>query len=173
MARTSLDDIYQYEDYLMGVDFDLLIPNLPGGGDARAVTIKCKTTQLPGTQLEAGTIDLHGFSIDRPGRRIYTKTLSVTMVETSDISSRDAVLKWIKSARGGKSMAGDGPRTYLTTGYIILYNDAGQEVRRIKLHKLWAKELQDGSLDGGASNILEVECVLNYDLPEDLAEGVF
>jgi hypothetical protein len=168
MSRTTLDDIYQFDDYLVSVDFDLIIPNLPGGGNAKAITVKCRTSALPGSSLEPVEIGLHGFVIKRPGRRVFPRQLPFTLYESGDMTSRDAIIGWMNACRGARTMAGVGSRAYRTTGDIIIYNDAGTIVRRVRMFGMWPEELSDSDLSGDSSNPMEVSGQLSYDTAEDV-----
>ena len=60
MARTSYSDMSGLPDPLLSYNFDLVIPNIPGGGNTKALTIKCQSTSLPGKSLEDVTVTAHG-----------------------------------------------------------------------------------------------------------------
>ena len=56
MPKTSLTDIRGLVDPLFGYAFDLIIPNVPGGGNARDLSIKVMTTSIPGVSLDDVTV---------------------------------------------------------------------------------------------------------------------
>jgi len=163
MARTGLSDIRALPDPLMGYNFDLVIPNVPGGGDARSLTIKCMSTSIPGMSTEDVTVSLKGIDTKYAGRPMYTHTLSCTYLETRDLSTRDAIRNWIKLQRDFRANTGSYKSDYATTASLMLYDDTGAAIRQISLEGFFPQNMDDAALDGGSSTPVNIAVTFAYD----------
>lgn len=169
MARSSYADMSGLPDPVLSYNFDLLIPNLPGGGNSKALTIKCQSTSLPGMSLEDVTVAAHGIELKYAGRPIYTHTLSATFWETRDMTTRDALMANMLLARNAKANTGDYKVNYSTLGFILLYDDTGSNViRTTQLEGFYTQDLQEVALDGATSTALQMQATFFFDLFTDL-----
>lgn len=169
MAQSSMQDMYSLPDVLASYNFDLLIPNPPGGGDGKALAIKIQTTEIPGYTIEPIVVALHGFEINKGGRGLYSKTLAFTAVETIDLSTRDTLINWMKLGRDARNNRGALHMDFATTADLILYDDTREnEVRRIRLYMVWPSDVQASSLDGASSTAVTISGTLTFDSFEDL-----
>jgi hypothetical protein len=170
MARVSVDDIYSFPDPVIGFNFNLIVENPPGGGSAKALNVKCKSTSLPGSSIEPVEVSLHGHVIKRAGRRTFPRTLPFTLVETTDFSSRRTIRRWMNAARKARDQSGQGSNVYAVDATVEVLNDAGEVLYPVILRKAWVEELGDADLTGESSNPLDFSGQLSYDIvqePED------
>jgi hypothetical protein len=168
MPRVTVEDVYSFPDPVIGFDFNLIIPNPPGGGNGRALNVKCKTTSLPGTSIEPVEVALHGHKRKVPGARTFPRTLPFTLLETTDFSSRDTLIRWMDKCRSAKTQAGSPTRECTTTATVEVLNAAGDVIRQVELYYAWVEELSDTDLSGDSSNAMEVSGNLSYDWFKDL-----
>lgn len=168
MPRTGLEDLNALVDPLQAWNWDFTVPNIPGGGDGRALKVKCKSTVLPGYQNELITVGLHGVEVNFAGRPIVAKTMAVTFIETRDLSTRDALLNWAKVARDQRRNAGNFKATYATEAILELYDDTGGIIRTVRLYNCWLNQLEDVTMSGDASAIVEMNATLCYDSFDDI-----
>jgi hypothetical protein len=163
MARTSLADISSLPDPLLAYNFDLLIPNVPGGGSPRALTLKCMNTNVPGSILEQVLIQLHGAETVSAGRVTFTHTLAATFLETRDMTTRDAIRLWQDFARDVRVNGGNYKAGYATDGMILLYDDTGTTVATINVRNMWPSEMTEFAVDGSNSTAANISVTFNYD----------
>lgn len=168
MARTGLNEIRSLPDPLFGCWFDLVIPNIPGGGDTRSLTIKVLTTSIPGMSVEDVTVSSHGVDVKYAGREMYTHTLSTTYLETRDMTTRDAIKGWLEMARSARNNTGSYKADYATTANLILYDDTGAVVRTIVMDGFFPQTMDDAALDGSSSNPVNVSVTYAYDTNYDI-----
>ena len=152
MSKTNLDDIRGLTDPLLQHNFDLIIPQLPGGGNTRALTIKCMTANIPGSSVDDVTITLKGIDVKYAGRQVYSHTLSVTYLETRDLSTRDALNNWLKLCRSVRDDTGSYKSEYATLGMLVLYDDTGSVVRTVTMDGFFIQNMEDSAVDGSAGN---------------------
>jgi len=167
MSRTSLADISSLPDPLLGYNFDMLIPNIPGGGNTRALTLKCMQTNIPGQQIDQILIQLHGAETVSAGRQTFTHTLAVTYLETRDMTTRDAIRQWMDFTRNVRTNSGNFKSSYATDAKILMYDDAGTTVRTINIRSMWPQEMPDVALDGATSTAVNIAVTFQYDSWDD------
>jgi hypothetical protein len=167
MARTSLQDVRSLADPQLQYNWDVFIPVMPGTSNSRSFTYKAMTTSIPGAMLEKVAVDLHGVSLQYAGRANYSHSLPITLLETTDIGTRDMLIRWQKIARNWNTNTGTSKDVYSTTVELVLYNDIPIETRRIKLIGCFVESVDDASVDGSASAAVQVSCTLSYDYVEE------
>ena len=163
MARTGLDDVRSLPDPLLSYAFDLLIPNIPGGGDTRALKIKCQSTSIPGVGVDPVTITLHGVDVKYAGRELFTHTLQVTFVETRDMTTLNALQNWVSHARNARANTGAYKADYTTEASILLYDDTGAVIRTIAMDGFYCEQVDVGALDGTSSTVVTISSTFSYD----------
>lgn len=167
MARVTIDDIYAFPDPVIGFNFNLIVENPPGGGNSKALNVKCKSTALPGSSIEPVEIALKGHVIKRAGRRMFPRTLPFVLVETTDFSSRQTIRRWMNATRRAKDQAGQGSNVYAVDATIEVLNDAGEVLYPVVLRKAWVEDLGDADLSGEGSNPLDFSGQLSYDIVQE------
>lgn len=167
MGRSSLNDVLSLADPATQWNFDLLLPSIPGSSDTRDLTFKCMTTDMPGTAVEAVEIPLHGVTIQRAGRRIYTHQLNATFMETVDYSTREKFRRWFETMRSWTTNTGTSSAGYRVSAQVVVYNDLPAVVRTCNIVGLWPETMADVPLDGGSSALVTLQIGFRYDLWED------
>lgn len=169
MARSSYAENRSLPDPLFSYNFDLVIPNVPGGGDGRMLKLKCMSTSIPGVSLDDVEVTLHGATSMYAGREIYTHTLQATFLETRDLSTRDALNGWIAFARSARTNTGTYKVQYATDADLLLYDDTGSNViRTIRMEGFYCKAMDDAAVDGSSSTAVTIGATFSYDLHYDL-----
>lgn len=169
MARPSYSDVRSLPDPLLSYNFALVIPNIPGGGDTKRLTLKCQSTSIPGTSVEDVTVSLHGIDLKFAGRQMWTHTLSATYIETRDMGTRFAVKQWIEFARNSRNNSGNFKSDYATIADLILYDDVGNEIRTIRMEGFFPQNLDDAAVDGTNSAAVTVTVSWVYDSAFDVS----
>lgn len=169
MARTSYSDVRSLPDPLLSYNFDLIIPVVPGGGDGKGLTIRCKSTSIPGTSVDDVTVSLHGIDLKYAGRQMWSHTLSVTYQETRDMLVRFALKSWIEFARNSRQNTGQYKANYATNADLVLYDDAGKTIRTIRIEGFFPQNMDDAALDGASSTAVEISVTFNYDSAYDVS----
>lgn len=167
MARTSLQDVRGLADPLLSYNFDLFFPRMPGGGDGRAMTIKCMTTALPGMEIEQETASLHGIEVSYGGRQIWTKSFTATFIETRDSRTRTDIRNWIEYARNNSQNSGHYKNDYAVDAVIFLYDDIPNIINEVKVVGCWPKNLAEYSFDGAAGTIMQCSVEWSFDFTEE------
>jgi len=160
--RTSLQDVLSLQDPALSYNFDLFLPNIPGSSDTRDLTFKCMTTDLPGVAVDPVDVALHGVNVPYAGRKIYTHTLNATFLETADWMTREKFRRWNEFIRSWRNNSGALASAYKVDSQMVLYNDVPQVVRTTNLYGLYLETMAEVQLDGGASNLISLQCTFKY-----------
>lgn len=120
------------------------------------------TTDVPGTQLEEVMAPLHGVQIPYAGRRMFTHSMNVTFMETSDWSTSEKFRRWMEIARSWRQNSGSMSSGYWVTSQLVMYNDIPEVVRTIQINNLWPANVQEMQLDGGSSQLVQLSVEFRY-----------
>lgn len=120
------------------------------------------TTDVPGTQLEEVMAPLHGVQIPYAGRRMFTHSMNVTFMETSDWSTSEKFRRWMEIARSWRQNSGSMSSGYWVTSQLVMYNDIPEVVRTIQVNNLWPANVQEMQLDGGSSQLVQLSVEFRY-----------
>jgi len=166
MARSHLQDVRSIPDPLLSYNFDLIIypKSLSGNSDAgRALTVRCKSTSLPGSQIEPVVTALHGTEVKHAGRRMWTKTLECTLIECRDMATSNSLNDWMNLIRNPILNTGTYKSIYSSNAEILLYDDIPTVIKTYTLYGAWPETIGEGSLDGSQSTGVEIPLTLSYD----------
>ena len=163
MSRTSLQDVRGLPDIFQTWNFDLFLPSIPGGGDTRSITLKTQTTSVPVSTIDPVDVPLHGVNLQFAGRQTFTHTLQMTVLETRDMTTRDAFRLWQEYARSQQSNSGNYKSAYAITAELVLYDDVPSPVKSIFLQGCWCTAVGDLALDGSSSTPGSYEITLQFD----------
>lgn len=162
MSRSSIQNVLSLGDPALSYNFDLFFPTIPGSSETRHITYRCQSTDLPGTQLENVEAGLHGVVIQYAGRRMFTQTMNVTFLETSDWATRETFRRWIATARDWRSNSGSGINTYATRALIVKYDDIPNPVSTTQINLIWPENMQEVSLDGSQGSAVMLQVSFRY-----------
>lgn len=168
MARTSLQDVRSVGDPLLSFNWDLILPRIPGIADTRNFTFKCQTAVIPGMMLEQVPVALHGVELRFAGRKNYSHSLPVTILETADADTRAMFVAWNEFARSWTLNTGAPKDLYSVPAQLVLYDDTPKVVRTITIFGLWPETVDDAQLDGQASAVVTYNVTFSYDHTTDL-----
>ena len=169
MGRTSLQDLRSLGDPLQQWNFDVVFPRFPAAGNARDMTYKAMSTNIPGAGLDKVATDLHGVSLQYAGRAIYTHTWTCTFLETRDMGTRNKFLNWKELARSWTKNSGTYKDVYSTTIQLLLYDDIPQVVRTVLIYGAFPETVGDSPLDGATSAAVTTEVTFSFDYVDDSA----
>jgi len=172
LNRSSLQDVRSVGDPLQQWNWDLIIPSMPGNSSSRAFTFKCMTAVIPGVNLEEVAVALHGVELKFAGRKNYTHTFDVQLLETSDLGSRAMFVNWSELARSWVANTGAPKSIYSTTIQLVLYDDTPSEVRTVQIFGAWPQTVSDATLDGQASGAVTITITFSYDYTVDSQGGL-
>lgn len=168
--RHKYSDLSRIKDPLMVYNFNLLIANVPGGGDGEQLMLRCQSTSIPGMQIDQVPVDLRGMTLRYAGRHMYGGTLPATYIEARDLKTRSALLRWMYFARDFRNATGNYKADYATNIDVELFDDREQTViRTIRCFGAFPTEVQEVNLESAGQNAV-VSVTFSYDWFQDLED---
>jgi len=167
MSRTSYDNILALPDAAQSWNFDLFFPYIPGGGSARELTYKCKTTSIPSSKIEQILIELHGTQKAEAGRAVYDHTFAATFMETVDYKTYLDFRKWRDVTRSWKRNSGTDSSGYKINPEIDLYDNAGNIVHTFIMAGAFLLDINEVQLNGGEGQAVEMSLNFSFDYIDD------
>ena len=164
MARIGWNQVNNLPDTLDTSAFELLLGTIPGSGSSQQLTLKCQQASIPGFSNEAWESNLHGYVKKFRGRKMFSRTLSVTYLETVDGATYKQLNAWdeyIAGSRSGNSQAFQ--RGYSVQSRLIVYNTIGAVANSINFDNMFLQEVSDIQLDGTSSQAALVQVTLSFD----------
>ena len=164
MPKPTLDEVLKAADPMLSDNFELLIPNVPGGGDARALRIQCKTAVKPGSTINEVLVELFGHATNHAGARTYSHDFQVTYIEVADGRINRALEAWANLCRSHETQTGGFKSEYSTDAEFIIYNQKGEKIATHEIVGLWPKQVPDLNFDGAqGTQAVELSVSFSFD----------
>ena len=164
--RPGLQEVQSVQDPLMQWNWNILIPTIPGTGDTRDISYKAISTSIPSSSLEQVPLESHGIKLNFAGRRTWTGTWNVTMIETRTASTRDMLIKWMELARSWVNNSGSYKSRYGVMAELQLFDDIPTLVRSIVMVGMFPLEIGEATLDQ-SSGIVQYSVNFSYDYTDE------
>lgn len=163
VAMTSLQKLQSnVTDPLPKFLWEIYLPPLPGTNDTSQLKYKAISADMPKTSIEETNWEGKGVKLNFAGRRLYDGTWSITIIESRDNSTRDALMAYFESIRSWKKNSGLLAQDYKVNPELILLDQTNSPIRSIKLMGAWLQDATPPSLDQ-SSGIQEYQATWRYD----------
>lgn len=163
----SLNDVRGMGNPLRSYDFDIIIPNMPGGGDGAAVRIHVTNGTIPGFGVESFESNHHGHTLKHAGRGLHARTWNVEYEETTDMRVYTALRAWRDLQWDPETGVQAERDVYTTTGKIQLLNVSKTVIKTIDVFGLYVEDVPDITLDGAVSDSVKIPVTYSYDFTKD------
>ena len=144
--------------------WDIIIPNILGGGDEDALEVRAQSTSIPGRSFGGILIPYKGgpgFKV--PGKLTMPHTWPCVFIEGLDRKVFDAITGWkqaITDARTGKG----GPDSIIKkSAYLRLTNGTGVVTNKIKLVGCYPEDVPDVPITYDDEAVLMYSVTFSYD----------
>jgi len=163
-----MQDMRGLVDPMLNYNWDFVVPNIPGGGDARSLTIKAASCNLPGVTLDVVPVTLHGVTLNYAGMERYGQGFALNYLETRDLGTRATLRNWIEYARNTRLNSGTEKSAYSTSVNLLMYDDVPSIARTLTGYGVWPHTLQEITLDnGGQAQAVMVQVLFAYDYHDE------
>lgn len=171
MVAVSIEDTWAVPDPIIDHTFNLVIPNMPGGGNARRLNVVCTAATLPGGgQINPVEVNWHGHVLRFAGRRTQEGSYSFTITEGIDTQERRDINAWMNTARAMRSQQGGLKAQYAVDAFVeVLSGVNGDVIYTEALRKFWINTFSEVEL-GSGEGAVQYQVTASYDLNEEVAE---
>lgn len=163
----QFDQLDQLPDVLLDDRFELFIaPKGDAAGFTEALTLRCQSASMPGTDIEPVMVGLQGHTFHFRGRKMYGGgggQLMVSYVETREGIATRTLKQWQEFIVGSNSGAGAMKKEYATTATLRVYNEGDEIALEAYLENLWPLSVPDIQLNGQAAQVFLVQASFQYD----------
>ncbi len=163
MTTASLQDIKNLSDSLRQQNFELVIPNIPNGGDSDILRLRCANSSLPGFSSEMTERALHGHVVKEAGRGVFPRTIAAEFVEGAEMPILTMMKDWHRLQWDPATGVQAPSAIYKVTGYLDVYNAAKEKVKRLVLSGLCIEDVADTAMSGEGSEAVRVSVTFSYD----------
>lgn len=155
-VRASGEPLRQY-------NHDLVIPNVPNGGDGEAFRLRLLNTVLPGFQSEVFESNHFGFVTKHAGRGLFPRVLTAEYEESADMIVYRTLSAWYQlqwDINTGVQVSSD---LYKTDGFLQVLDGEKNVVGTVNLFNMFIEDVADAPLDGAVSEGVRVPVSFSYD----------
>lgn len=145
--------------------WELVFPNVIGGGDAEALTVRAQSTSIPGRSIGTFNIPFKASAgVQYPSKINLSHSWTVTFVEGEDAKIRTAIKAWLDAVLDAKSNISQGDDNIKANIYIRLIKLTGQEQHReFILEGCFPVAIADSVLDNTTEDAIKYEVAFSYD----------
>ena len=137
---------------------------LPGVGNNRQLAIKCMNVPLPGMSNEAFEAAVHGHVVRFRGRKVQSRQLNVTYYEDQNAATRLDLSRWHEQIVGTESGNSQGYKNfYSIRPQLLIFDHVGRVIEEMRFDGLFIQELSDVTMDGGSSQLVQVQATFSFD----------
>lgn len=165
-TRTSFSDVQSLQTYAQSWNFDLIFKTIPSAvsTEIKELKYRCKTSALPGATFDDLLVELHGVSVNRPGRKTFSHHFTATFVESMSLSCYNGFMQWSSMIHSWENNTRATGSSAMVDASLIVYGDDATTIEReIQLSNVWPQEVSEISFDGGASNAIETSITFSFD----------
>lgn len=167
---TELGRVAALPDVVLMDHFDLIIPNVPGGGDSEGLTIQNMSAVLPGRANAAIPIELHRHRIHQPGKRTYGHSFQAQFVDTAERKVINALSAWQDRITDRVTGLPRPKADSMTTAVARIYNADNSAYEERTMYGFFVTNVPDIALNGSSNSPAIFAVTFNYDywLPKGL-----
>ena len=148
--------------------WEVLIPTVPGGGDADAVLLRAQSTNKPGKSVGAIHVPYkQSAGIQYHGKLSYTHTWDVTFIEGEDKKIFEAINAWMQKVVHDATNVGDGDAAIKSDIYLNLLTTTGEIYQSIKMIGCFPQEVGDVAMAYDDEATVMYPVTFAYDRWED------
>lgn len=144
--------------------WDVVIPNLPGGGNEDTIEIRGFSSAIPGRAVGEILLPFKGTAgMKVPGKLDLTHTWAVTFRESTDKKTFEALHAWQEAIIGVKTGIGGPDPMVKADLYLRCLDLNGSPWLKIKLVGCYVQGIDEVPLSYDADGVIMYTCTFSYD----------
>jgi hypothetical protein len=154
-------------------EWEVTFPTLIGGGDKKAMSVRCRSAVIPGRGFGEILIPFRGTpGISIPGKATVPHAWTATFIEGTDKKVFDAINKWNERIRAIRSGMGSSDLQIKTDIIMKLLDRAGAAYLAIKLVGVYPRNVDDVPVSNDNEGIVTYNVTFAYDFWEEASSGI-
>lgn len=144
--------------------WDVIIPNLLGGGDATALQARAQSTQIPGRGV--GVINVpykQTAGIKFPGKLTYDHTWTVTFIEGEDLKVFNALYGWSQLLVHDQTGISVGDENLKSNLFFNMISTKSTDLKQIKLEGCYPEKIDQQALSYAADGSVSFSVTFSFD----------
>jgi len=170
VINNFLSEFHSDNGYALPSRYEVIITS-PGEGDARKVSMRCESLDLPGRALNTSVdSNMYGIAPEIVDGIVFGGTLAMTFQASSDLEERVFFESWQEMAWDKGTWNVNYYKDYISESVDIYVLDK-QDTRRygLRLRECFPKEIGPATLDAGpAGDIIKIPVTMQYKYWETL-----
>lgn len=166
VAQDSLQELRNITSPLLVNAFQLYIPNIPGGGNSKALSLRLTTCSNP-VKLTVGVAKLHTkrFYYNFAGALSPTQEINCSFQESVNGTITQSLQNWQQQAVSYSSGYNFAKQNYATTAYLYLIGVDEKFCAEIVMRNFWLSkyEMADLEQDREKNDIVTVSSTFTFD----------
>ena len=169
VLNNFLSEFHNDNGYALPSRYDVIITS-PAAGNARKVSMRCESLDLPGRSLNTSTdSNMYGIAPEIVDGITFGGTLAMTFQASSDLEERVFFESWQEMAWDKGTWNVKYYKDYIKEIEIYVLDVKNTRRYGIKLFECYPKEIGPSSFDGGpASEIVKIPITMQYKYWETL-----
>ena len=144
------------------------IPKIVTGISGDELSLRCTATELPGSTVEQAVVSLGGYDVRYAGRRVYSGSWPVTIIESANADMIKFFELWQALCNDPVTGVQQPSTIYKANGIIELYTGENDIKHRRRIQGIFPTEVNAIGLDMSSSDAAKLEIQFSYDYYQDL-----
>lgn len=163
MPKVTLTEVLGINDPMLNDNFELVFPNIPGGGDGRQLRLQCRSGVKPGMSIQEVEVELFGHKVKHAARKTFSGNMSVGFVESYEGRIVDSLENWAETIRGTDTQSGTFKSQYAVTATLVIFDQTGAPALTYEIYNVWPTEVPEYSFDGSGGSVIQADATFAYD----------
>ena len=145
--------------------WDVIIPNLLGGGDATALQARAQSTQIPGRSVGSSILVPYKQTggIKYPGKLTYDHKWTVKFIEGEDLKVFNAIYGWSQMLVNDTTGVGAGDENIKSNLFFTLISTKGTDLKQIKLEGCYPEAIAQQELSYQTDGTVSFNVTFSFD----------
>lgn len=147
-------------------NFEVTIPNVPGGGNGQVLKGRARTAVIPGEEVQTFEQNQQGHTIKHAGIKTYPRTIEVQFEESNNYDVKTMLERWLDLVADRRTMVHADSSVYKTTCLIQLLRNNKKVAKTIRLNGFFITTTPDVPLDATSNDSVKIGATFSYDWAE-------
>lgn len=144
------------------------LPKVIAGISGNELSLRCTSTELPGSTVEKATVALGGYDVHYPSRRIYSGTWAASFVESINADVIKFFQLWQSLCNDPVTGVQLPASVTKVNGIIELYSGENEVTHKRRMQGIFPTEVAAIGLDMSSSEAAKLDVTFSFDYYTDI-----